>query len=80
MTSSRSFSWLLASDFPFLNPNLTSLDDRALAGQRDQTQYFVNAYRFPAYKKFEPSKDVVAYARRFIRFKASTDPHQSSPD
>ena len=47
-----------------------------MQGQRVQTQNFISAYNFPAYKKLEQlsHKDVVAYARRFIRFKSTTDP------
>ena len=66
----------LASNFPFLTPNLVSVDDRVLLGHRTQTRNFVSAYNFPTYKKLEQltQKNVVAYARRFIRFKSSTDP------
>ena len=66
----------LAGDFPFLTPNWTSVDVRVLRGQRAQTQNFVSAYNFPAYRKVEQlsRKDIVAYSRRFIRFKSSTDP------
>jgi len=66
----------LASDFPFLTPNWVSVDDRVMQGHRAQTQNFVSAYNFPTYKKLEQlsQQNVVAYARRFIRFKSSTDP------
>lgn len=66
----------LKRDFPFLTPVCVSIDDRVLKALRAQTQNFVTAYHFPAYKKLEQlsQKNVVAYARRFIRFKSSTDP------
>lgn len=66
----------LASQFPFLTPDWYVIDDRVLREQRNQTEIFVRAYNFPAYRKLEQlsHKDVVAYARRFIRFKSNTDP------
>lgn len=66
----------LISHFPFLKPEFTVIDDRALTGLRNQTQTLLRAYNFPSYQKLEQlsHKDVVAYARRFIRFKSATDP------
>lgn len=68
--------YALAMEFPFLTPDWASVDDRVLQRLRAQTRNFVSAYNFPTYKKLEQlsQKDVVAYARRFIRFKSSTDP------
>ncbi len=66
----------LTSDFAFLTPLWVSVDNRVLQGQRAQTQNFVSAYNFPTYKKLEQlsEKNVIAYARQFIRFKSGTDP------
>ena len=66
----------LTSQFPFLTADWVFIDGRMLHDQRSQTETFVRAYNFPAYRKLEQlsQKDVVAYAKRFIRFKSSTDP------
>jgi hypothetical protein len=66
----------LASDFPFLSPIWISVDDRVLRARRAQTRNFIAAYNFPQYKRLEQisRSKLVAYTRRFIRFKSSTDP------
>jgi hypothetical protein len=66
----------LAGQFPFLTPEWYFIDDRLLDEQRTQTETFVRAYNFPSGRKLEQlsEKDVASYARRFIRFKSSTDP------
>ncbi len=66
----------LTSQFPFLTADWVVIGGRALHEQRSQTETFIRAYSFPAYRKLEQlsQKDVVAYAKRFIRFKSSTDP------
>ncbi|MEO5926435.1 MAG: hypothetical protein ABIR70_21620 [Bryobacteraceae bacterium] len=66
----------LGHQFPFLTPVMLVVDDRLVKIQRQQTDAFVRAYSFPAYTKLEhlATEEVVAYARRFIRFKSNTDP------
>ena len=66
----------LARQFPFLTPDWVATDNRVLRDQRSQTETLVRAYSFPPYRKLEQlsQKDVADYARRFIRFKSSTDP------
>jgi len=51
-------------------------DKRAVAGMRSQTETFVTAYNFPAYRKLEQltRRELVAYTRRFVRFKSTVDP------
>lgn len=66
----------LAAQFPFLTPEWVIVDDRIILNQRSKTQTFVQAYNQPAYRKLEhlSEKDMIAYTRRFIRFKSNTDP------
>lgn len=68
--------YALGQEFPFLTPTMLVVDDRLVQIQRQQTEAFVRAYNFPAYAKLEQlsTKEVVAFARRFIRFKSNTDP------
>ncbi len=63
----------LAAQFPFLTPEWVVIDDRVLLDQRFKTETLVRAYNLPAYRKLEQlsRKDVVAYARRFIRCNGS---------
>ena len=51
-------------------------DKRAVAEMRSQTETFVTAYNFPAYRKLEQLTrgELVAYTRRFLRFKSTVDP------
>jgi hypothetical protein len=65
----------LANQFPFLTPDYSIMDGGVLHEQQLQTETFARAYNFPAYQKLEQlsASDVVAYARRLIRFKSSTD-------
>ncbi len=51
-------------------------DKRALAQMRQQTETFVTAYNFPAYRKLEQltRRELVQFTRRFIRFKSTVDP------
>jgi len=62
------FTWWVASE-------------RALAGMRRQTQTFITAYNFPAYRKLEhlTRQELVQYMRRFVRFKSTVDPRSRTP-
>ena len=62
--------------FPFLAAEWGIVDNRVLAHYREQSRTFVRAYTFPSYRKLEhlTQTEIVAYTRRFIRFKSSTDP------
>jgi Transglycosylase SLT domain len=64
-----------SEDYPFLTPDWFFADRRLLASMRSQTQTFIAAYSFPAYQKLEhlTREEVIAYTRRFIRFKSNTD-------
>jgi len=66
----------LTSEFPFLSGSWRQIDDRLLPGLRNQNRLFVSAYTSPGYKKLEQlaPREIVAYTRRFIRFKSNTDP------
>jgi hypothetical protein len=66
----------VAREFPFLTTHWVFADERALQQQRFETETFVRAYNFPAYRKLDrlSSAEVREYARRFIRFKSVTDP------
>ncbi len=66
----------LARQFPFLTPQIVVLDDRVWRDKQSQSRSFELAYNFPKYKTLEglSREEVVAYTRRFIRFKSSTDP------
>jgi len=66
----------LTVQFPFLTPKWNIVDDRVLANYQYQSRTFVDAYTFPAYRSLEhlSQTEVVAYTRRFIRLKSSTDP------
>jgi hypothetical protein len=48
---------------------------RETAEYSDQTEIFDRAYHLPAYRRVDhlPRSEVIAYIRRFIRFKAATD-------
>ncbi len=62
--------------FPFLTTEWSIVDNRVLAHYREQSRTFVSAYTFPSYRKLEhlTQAEIVAYTRRFIRFKSTTDP------
>jgi hypothetical protein len=66
----------IAGDFPFVTPGWAVADDRVFSSLQGQNESFRSAYNFPTYKKLDQlsQADVVAYTRRFIRFKSSTDP------
>ncbi len=66
----------LAAEFPFLGGDYLVLGERGIAAQRRDTATFISAYSFAKYRRLEDlaERDVVAYARRFIRFKSATDP------
>jgi hypothetical protein len=65
-----------ARQFPFLTPRFLVLDERVWRDMVSQSRSFELAYHFPKYRDLEglSREEVVAYARRFIRFKSVTDP------
>lgn len=51
-------------------------DKRVLDEMRRQSETFVTAYSFPAYRKLEhlTRRELIQYTRRFVRFKSTVDP------
>jgi hypothetical protein len=68
--------YALKLEVPFLSPVCRWFDVRAVPQFKSRTQAFVRAYNYPAYRKLErlSRRQVIAYTRRFIRFKSITDP------
>ncbi len=64
------------SQLPFLKPVCFFDRDPLLAAYRLHTDTLIHAYNYPAYHTLEQLSDrqVIAYTRRFIRFKSTTDP------
>ena len=65
-----------ASGFPFLSPVCLVLPDSVVVAEKLHTDTLVRAYNYPGYHKMEQlsHSDMIAYTRRFIRFKSNTDP------
>jgi hypothetical protein len=71
----------MAHRFPFLTPNYVVLDQRVWREKQTQSRSFERAYNFSKYESLEglSREEVIAYTRRFIRFKSSTDPRVLHP-